>query len=233
MESTRYFVQEIPPQDVPFREYLIEHLVLNYDILGGLGTRSLMSTPILLYALGEANRYNNTVSNGDEIPPIVTSFTLSFTHNEITYNTRINREHLRETIGNTYWACSTRIGETFLRPETTNLGISNNELERAEIQIRTTLNDIETHYLNSVSSDANIIGILRGPQGRLYLDIQVISNFLYEIQQLLIGEPRDVQIMTIALRNLFLFLGCFLGPITHIAVNENIGRFISTKPLAI
>ena len=113
MESTRYFVQEIPPQDVPFREHLIEHLVLFYDILGGIGARSLMSTPILLYALGEANRHNNTVSNGDEIPPVVNSFILSFTHNEITYNVRINREHLRETLGDTYWACSTRIGETF------------------------------------------------------------------------------------------------------------------------
>ena len=226
MDNVRYFVQEIPSQDAPFREQLIEHLVLFYDILGGIGARSLMSTPILLYALGEANRYNNTVSNGEEIPPVVNSFTLSFTHDDTSYNIRINREHLRETLGDTYWVCSTRIGETFLRNETTSSGMTNNDLERAEIQIRTTLNDIETQYLNSVSSNANIIGILRGPQGRLYLDIQVISNFLYEIRQLLIGEPRDIQIMTIAIRNLFLFLGCFLGPITHISVDENTSEIL-------
>ena len=67
MDNARYCVQEIPTQDAPFREQLIEPLILFDDILGGQGARSLMSAPILLYALGEANRYNNTVSNGEEI----------------------------------------------------------------------------------------------------------------------------------------------------------------------
>ena len=147
MDNARYFVPEIPNQDAPFREQLIEHLILFDDILGGQGARSLMSAPILLYALGEANRRNNTVSNGEEIPPCVNSFTLSFTHDGTSYNIRINREHLRETLGDTYWLCSTRIGETFLRNETTNLGITNNDLGQAEHQIRTTLNDIEIQYL--------------------------------------------------------------------------------------
>ena len=102
MDNARYFVQEIPTQDAPFREQLIEHLILFDDILGGQGARSLMSAPILLYALGEANRRNNTVSNGEEIPPCVNSFTLSFIHDETNYNIRINREHLRETLGDTY-----------------------------------------------------------------------------------------------------------------------------------
>ena len=52
MDNARYFVQEIPNQDAPFREQLIEHLILFDDILGGQGARSLMSAPILLYALG-------------------------------------------------------------------------------------------------------------------------------------------------------------------------------------
>ena len=94
MDNARYFVQEIPTQDAPFRELLIEHLILFDDILGGQGARSIMSAPILLYALGEVNRRNNTVSNGEEIPPCVNSFTLSFIHDETNYNIRINREHL-------------------------------------------------------------------------------------------------------------------------------------------
>ena len=209
MDNVRYFVQDILNQDVPFREQLIEHLVLFDDILGGQGARSVMSAPILLYALGEANRRNNTVSNGDQIPPCVNSFTLSFNQNEVNYNIRMNRDHLAETLGDTFWLCSNRIDETFLREEIANLRLDNNDLGQAQHQIRVTLNDIETQYLNSVSSNANIINILRGPQGRLYLDIQVISNLFQEIQQLLIGEPRENQIMTIAIRNLFLFLGCF------------------------
>ena len=90
MDNVRYFVQDILNQDVQFREQLIEHLVLFDDILGGQGARSVMSAPILLYALGEANRRNNTVSNGEEIPPCVNSFTLSFNQNEVNYNIRMN-----------------------------------------------------------------------------------------------------------------------------------------------
>ena len=130
MDNARYFVPEVPNQDAPFREQLIEHLVLFDDILGGQGARSIMSAPILLYALGEANRRNNTVSNGEEIPPCVNSFTLSFNHNEVNYNIRINRDHLAETLGDTFWLCSTRIDETFLRDEITNLRLANNDLHK-------------------------------------------------------------------------------------------------------
>ena len=95
--ETRYFVADIPIQDIPFREQLIEHLVLFNDILGGQGAqgaRSLMSAPILPYAVGEANTRNNTVSNGEAIPQWITSFTLSFNHLDINYNVRVHREHL-------------------------------------------------------------------------------------------------------------------------------------------
>ena len=93
MDNARYFVPEVPNQDAPFREQLIEHLVLFDDILGGQGARSIMSAPILLYALGEANRRNNTVSNGEAIPQWITSFTLSFNHLDINYNIKIHREY--------------------------------------------------------------------------------------------------------------------------------------------
>ena len=146
MDNARYFMPDVPVQDAPFREQLLEHLVLFDDILGGQGARSIMSTPILLYALGEANRRNNTVSNGEDIPPWINSFTLSFNHNEINYNIRIHKEHLTETLGDTFWICSTRIDDTFLREEITNLRLTNNELGQAQHQIRLTLNDIETQY---------------------------------------------------------------------------------------
>ena len=115
--ATRYFMPDVPVQDAPFREQLLEHLVLFDDILGGQGARSIMSAPILLYASGEANRRNNTVSNGEEIAPWINSFTLSFSHSDINYNIRIHREHLTETLGDTFWVCSTRIDDTFLRDE--------------------------------------------------------------------------------------------------------------------
>ena len=182
--ETRYFVVDIPVQDIPFREQLLEHLVLFNDILGGQGARSLMSAPILLYAVGEANRRNNTVSNGEAIPQWITSFTLSFNHIDVNYNIRIHREHLEETLGETFWICSTPIDETFLRDDIINLRLSNNELGQAQHQIRLTLNDIERDYLNTVRSDEDIINVLGGPQGRSYLDIQVISNFFQVIQQL-------------------------------------------------
>ena len=111
--ATRYFMPDVPVQDAPFREQLLEHLVSFDDILGGQGARSIMSAPILLYALGEANRRNATVSNGEEIAPWINSFTLSFSHSDINYNIRIRREHLTETLGDTFWVFSTRIDDTF------------------------------------------------------------------------------------------------------------------------
>ena len=44
--ATRYFMPDVPIQDAPFREQLLEHLVLFDDILGGQGARSIMSVPI-------------------------------------------------------------------------------------------------------------------------------------------------------------------------------------------
>ena len=58
--------------------------------------------------------------------------------------------------------------------------IHEGEIGQAQHHLRATLNRVERSYMENVRRDMNITNVLRGPQGRLYLDIQVISNF-YEI----------------------------------------------------
>ena len=48
------------------------------------------------------------------------------------------------------------------------------ELEQAQHQLRSVLNRIERTYMDNVKGDNDVTKILRGPQGRLFLGIQVI-----------------------------------------------------------
>ena len=139
---------------------------------------------ILLYAVSEANRRNNKVTNNEPIPQWINSFLLSLIHQDITYNIPIHREYLQDRLGETYWTCSTCIDRAYFHQDILNMRIRNGELEQAQNQIRLTLHDLERDYLEAVRNDVNITHVLRGPQGRLYLDIQVISNFFEIIQQL-------------------------------------------------
>ena len=78
--------------------------------------------------------------------------------------------------------------------------------------------------------DNNITTILRGPQGRLFLDIQVISNFFEVIDDLRTNDDRQNELTILALRNLLLFLSYFIGPLTpltNIVVSRNVNETLN------
>ena len=118
--------------------------------------------------------------------------------------------------------CSRAIDQVYFNNIMRDQGYNQDEVEQAQNQLRTILINIETTCLENTRRESNIINILRGPQGRLFLDIQVISNFFEMVEELRTNDERQNGVTVLALRNLFVFFGRPPAQLTPITPPNNL-----------
>ena len=199
--EVRYLIPNLLEEDIEFRERLVEHLIAYSEMFNGIEARSIVSASILLYGTPERNPTINNIIRFEPIPPWIESFTLNIREQNISYNIPIHREFIQQRLGDVYYMCSGAIDQVYFNQTMRQQDFSQDELTTAQTQLRTLLIDLEAAYLHNTRRDNNITNMLRRPQGRLFLDIQVISNFFAVVEDLRTTDDRRNENTVIALRN--------------------------------